>query len=176
MPLSDESHLLLSLLLTAAVFFCAYRFSRRVCDGSFSKAICDALLLFALIVYVAVVVPGALHCLNLATMSIAALAMAAGLFVISRKLRRIARIVLDDRSLDCAGRGFIRDRISGCVHLRPTIASPDGDRLAGLSAFDTGFVDAAACAGDLSNLVLESCEQLCAARSDDVVCLAARTV
>jgi hypothetical protein len=84
MPLLDEFHLLLSLLLSAAVLFCAYRFALRDCDGSFSKAICDALLLFALIVYLSVVAPGASHCLSLATMSIAALAMAAGLFATCR--------------------------------------------------------------------------------------------
>lgn len=77
MPLSEELHLLLCLLLGAVIFVCAVRFSRQVCDGSAGKAICDALLLFALVVYLAVAVPGILHCLNLATMSVSALLMSA---------------------------------------------------------------------------------------------------
>ncbi len=84
MPFPEEARLLLCLLLSAFVFASAYRFARSVCDGSPGQAICDAILLFALIIYLAVAGPAILHCLNLATMSITAMALCGGLLTLRR--------------------------------------------------------------------------------------------
>ena len=107
MPMSDELNLLLCLLLSAGIFFCAFRFSRQVCDDSLGKAICDALLLFALVVYLAVAIPGVLHCLNLATMSVTAFLMSAILLGLCRgKSRNIAARWTADRWIALAAALF----------------------------------------------------------------------
>jgi hypothetical protein len=87
MTSSDELNLLLCLLLTAAVFYSSLRFSRQFADGSVAKAMADAVLLFALIVYLSVVIPGSLHYLNFGATAIVALAGSTVLLVLSRSNR-----------------------------------------------------------------------------------------
>jgi hypothetical protein len=80
MPLPDELRLLLCLLLTSGVFVSAFRFVRRVTQRGISQSLCDALLILYLVEYLAVAGPGALRCLNLVAICIAAVAASIALW------------------------------------------------------------------------------------------------
>ena len=78
---SHELRLALTLPLNAAVFACAYRFARRRGGSGPLQAACDAFLVYFVIQYVSVALPGALGAFNLWTMSLVALLASAALCV-----------------------------------------------------------------------------------------------
>ncbi len=80
---SAERALLTFLLLNAAVFGSAFFFSRRRLNTHGSQTGLDALLLEFVIQYLAVGIPGLIGCLNLATLSIAALILGSVLLIVS---------------------------------------------------------------------------------------------
>ncbi|HSU69442.1 MAG TPA: hypothetical protein VLJ39_21330, partial [Tepidisphaeraceae bacterium] len=80
---SDELRLLLVLLLNGGVLAAAYRFARRW-GGGVLQSVCDAFLVYFLVEYVSVAVPGALGVFNTATMSVVAICAAAALWLAGR--------------------------------------------------------------------------------------------
>ena len=79
LDLGHEFRLLLTIALNAGVFAGAHRFARRQGAGGPLQAACDAFLLYIVLQYVSVALPGMLGIFNLWTMSLIAVA-AAGLF------------------------------------------------------------------------------------------------
>lgn len=78
--LPHELRLALALLLNVSTFAAAYRFARRRgCDGALQAA-CDAFLVFFVIQYASVALPGVLGVFNVWTMSLVALGCAAALW------------------------------------------------------------------------------------------------
>ena len=67
-----ELRLLLAALLNAAVYAGAYRFARRRGDAGVLQAACDAFVLYFVVQYAAVALPGVLGVFNAATMSVVA--------------------------------------------------------------------------------------------------------
>src|SRR4051794_38837687 len=78
---SNELRLALTLLLNAAVFACAFRLARRRGDGGMLQTACDAFLLYFVVQYVAVALPGAPGLFNLWTMSLIAFGAAALMWI-----------------------------------------------------------------------------------------------
>ena len=83
----NEFQLLLAVLLNAAVWGCAYAFARRRGGAGALQAACDAFLIWYVVQYAAVALPGAAGALNLATMSAVAFT-AAGLLWFGARPRR----------------------------------------------------------------------------------------
>lgn len=75
-----ELRLLLAALLNAAVFAGAYRFARRRGESGILQAACDAFVLYFVVQYAAVALPGVVGVFNVATMSLVAFAAAAALW------------------------------------------------------------------------------------------------
>jgi hypothetical protein len=75
-----ELRLLLLVLLNAAVLAGAYRFARRRGDAGILQAACDAFLLWFVVQYAAVALPGAIGVFNVATMSLVAIVVAMALW------------------------------------------------------------------------------------------------
>jgi hypothetical protein len=75
-----ELRLLLLVLLNAAVLAGAYRFARRRGDAGILQAACDALLLWVVVQYAAVALPGVVGVFNVATMSLVAIGAASALW------------------------------------------------------------------------------------------------
>src|SRR5687767_1976623 len=84
---SHELRLALTLLLNAAVFACAYRFARRRGRNGPLQAACDAFLVYFVIQYVSVALPGALGAFNLWTMSLVALLASAALWIFAAEAK-----------------------------------------------------------------------------------------
>src|SRR5215213_8952231 len=82
--LPDELRLLAAVLLNALVLWSAWRFTRRFEADRIQRA-CDALLLYYLVQYLAVCVPGLLGALGPVTMTAAAVAMAVPLALAGRR-------------------------------------------------------------------------------------------
>jgi hypothetical protein len=76
----SEFRLLLAVLLNAAVLAGAYRFARRRGEAAILQAACDAMLLWFVVQYAAVALPGVVGAFNVATMSVVAFAAAATLW------------------------------------------------------------------------------------------------
>lgn len=68
-----EVRLAVTLLLNVAAFVAAYRFARRRGGAGALQAVCDAFLVYFVIQYVSVALPGALGVFNVWTMSLVAL-------------------------------------------------------------------------------------------------------
>jgi hypothetical protein len=75
-----ELRLLLLVLLNAATLAGAYRFARRRGDAGILQAACDAFLLWFVVQYAAVALPGVIGVFNVGTMSLVAFAAAAALW------------------------------------------------------------------------------------------------
>lgn len=78
---SDELRLALVVLLNGGVFTAAYCLARRRGTGGVVQAICDAFLLYFLVQYAAVALPGVFGVFSTLTMSAVALAAAAGMSI-----------------------------------------------------------------------------------------------
>jgi hypothetical protein len=76
---TNEIGLALTLLLNAAVLAAAFAFTRRQGGGGMLQAACDALLIYFVVQYAAVALPGAVGMFNVWTMSAVALLPAAGM-------------------------------------------------------------------------------------------------
>src|SRR5687768_5693430 len=82
---TNELGLALTVLLNAAVFACAFAFARRVASAGMLQAACDAFLIYFVVQYVSVALPGAMGIFNAWTMSLVALCASATLCVLARR-------------------------------------------------------------------------------------------
>jgi hypothetical protein len=78
---SNELRLALTLVLNAALWASAFRFARRRGGAGMLQAVCDALLIYFVVQYASVALPGAFGVFNLWTMSLLALVASAALWV-----------------------------------------------------------------------------------------------
>lgn len=85
--MAHEIGLALTLLLNAAAFAGAYRFARRHGTAGALQAACDAFLIYFIIQYASVALPGVVGAFNVWTMSIIALTFSAALWFTAGKSR-----------------------------------------------------------------------------------------
>jgi hypothetical protein len=78
---SDELRLALVVLLNGGVLAAAYRFARRAGRAGMGQAVCDAFLLYFLVQYAAVAVPGVFGVFGTTTMACVAIAAAVVMWV-----------------------------------------------------------------------------------------------
>jgi hypothetical protein len=88
---TDAFHLLWSLLLNLAVLVAAWRLARRFGEDRISIA-CDTGLLFYLVQYLSVCIPGALGALHALTVTLVAILLSAGIALAGGRGRRRARV------------------------------------------------------------------------------------
>jgi hypothetical protein len=91
---SDELSLALTILLNGGLFVAAYRFVRQRDGAGTIAAICDAFLIYFLIQYAAVAIPGTLGIFNVWSMSAIALVCAAAMEIsVQWQARRLISLV-----------------------------------------------------------------------------------
>jgi hypothetical protein len=102
----DEIRLALVVLLDAGVFAAALRFARRRGTSGLVQAICDAFLLYFLVQYAAVALPGIFGMFTAWTMSLLALAAGAGLWIAADFPRSKGGIAATGRQVLNVGRAL----------------------------------------------------------------------
>ena len=85
---SDELRLALLVLLNGGVFASAYRLARCLGTGGRVQAVCDALLLWFLVQYAAVALPGVVGLLGVGTMACVAVVAGAAMWVAAGRCGR----------------------------------------------------------------------------------------
>jgi hypothetical protein len=115
--LPAELRLLQTVLLNAAVFAGAYRFARRRGDAGVLQAACDAFLVWFVVQYAAVALPGVVGAFNAVTMSIVGFGAAAGLWFAAGRAKSTREEPLDGgRIALLVGGAFVTAYVLSLAH------------------------------------------------------------
>ncbi len=136
---SDELRLALVVLLNGGVFAAAYRFARRAGTAGLAQAICDAFLLYFLVQYAAVGLPGAFGVLNTATMGCVAFATAVGMWLAAGRFASEANRESSGRTVSSRGKKLSRKPNAPHPNPLPEYREREKNPLAAEGAIPTRF-------------------------------------